>query len=178
MNDFKFTATVPEEVRARMDDQARAAEVSRSEWVRRAILAYSSDACRELEATEDVAAVAADRDRLAALLADRDQEIASVIGEYGRLETEVERLTALLADRELGMLAITGDCGRATAEAERLRSEVMAIMGDCGRRTAEIDRLRADFEARETVIARAQNEIAWLRALTERLAQPSRGEDR
>ncbi|MDD3886795.1 MAG: hypothetical protein PHI35_07980 [Victivallaceae bacterium] len=38
MNGFKFTTSVPDGVRDRLDGEAKAAEVSHSEWVRRAVV--------------------------------------------------------------------------------------------------------------------------------------------
>ncbi len=109
---MKFTVSVPEEVLEEMDERAGTAEVSRSEYVRRAILAYGS------WAEQPPTRVASDeRDQFANLVAERDREIAA-------LRTDSQRESAG-AERARGTITATlSDSGRQDAEVDRLRSEL------------------------------------------------------
>jgi hypothetical protein len=65
----------------------------------------------------------------------------------------------------------------AAAERDRLAEVLRAVEDERDRLRAEVGRLADRLEAAERANAGAANEIAWLRALTERLALPEQGPD-
>lgn len=108
-------------------------------------------------AGEALASMTAERDHLVFLLAERDRKYVPMLAERAQVMAEAECLAALLSERN---------------------RELTALLGDCSRATAEADHLRADLTTCQEEVARAREEITWLRELTDRLTQLDRGSHR
>jgi hypothetical protein len=104
---------------------------------------------------------------------DRDQarvELTFVMDERDRLN-RLARMTAADRDRLADLLRDV------ETERDRARDSLAAATAEQVRLSAENERLLADLDAAGKVIARAEDEIIWLRAVTEQLALSGRGRD-
>ncbi len=104
---------------------------------------------------------------------DRDQarvELNFVMDERDRIGKQA-RMAATERDRLADLLRTV------RAERDRARESLAAATAERDRLRTEAERLRAGLEAAGRANARAEEEIAWLRALTEQLALPERGRE-
>jgi hypothetical protein len=104
---------------------------------------------------------------------DRDQariELSFVMDERDRMGKQA-RMAAAERDRLADLLR--------TVETERdeAREGRTAAIAEQNRLAIETERLRSELDAAQCVIARAKDEIAWLRTLTEQLAVADSGRE-
>ena len=96
MTGLKTSLSLPPEAAGAIDERAAADGISRAEVLRRAVLAYMDQAGPSRSAPaagEDLAALTADRDRLAV-------ELQTILGDCGRHAAEADRLRADLETRD------------------------------------------------------------------------------
>ena len=99
---------------------------------------------------------------------DRDQarvELTFVMDERDQIDKQA-RMAAAERDRLADLLRAV------ETERDLARENLAAVTAERDQLWTEVERLRAGLEAAGRANARAEEEIAWLRALTERLTLP------